>query len=280
MTATRLARLGCLLVVIATTHAQTAQRTPSIQEFYQTLLDHYEPSSPYNLPAVIKVTNQIAGARPEEINKALPAILAALAHQDKKLKDAASTALYMIAQRPDGATLLKSHIDAIGNELLNSPIPETRTGAMIILGSLKPVPPREVVPIFLAFLKRTDPESEAQGSGAIFQLVRIAPEDPEVVAAVREFLSRPLESKTKRETLTSLGPSVKDAQIISMVISSLDDPDVGVRANAAAALEQMGGQALQQAEPALQKLASDPNQPTEVTTAAKRALQRLHPSPK
>lgn len=278
MTAIRLARrLGCFLFVIAATHAQTAQRTPSIQEFYQTLVDHYDPSSPYNLPAVIKVTDQIAGARPEEINKALPAILAALAHQDKKLKDAASTALYMIAQRPDGAALLKSHIGAIGNELLSSPIPETRTGAMIILGSLKPVPPREVVPIFLEFLKRTDPDSEAQDSGVIFQLVRIAPDNPEVIAAVRDFLSRPLDSKTKRETLTSLGPSVKDGQIISIVIASLDDPDAGVRANAAAALEQMGKQALQQAEPALQKLANDSNQPTEVTTAAKRALQRLHP---
>lgn len=147
------------------------------------------------------------------------------------------------------------------------------------MGALKPMPPPEVVPIFLTFLKRTDPDAQAQGAGIIFELVHIAPENLEVLAAIQEFLSRPsLDSKGKIDTLNALGTSrVKDAHIISMMITSLDDSDQGVRFTAAQALAGIGQSALQQAEPALQRLANDPKQPADVRAAAKEALQRLHP---
>jgi hypothetical protein len=280
MTSIRFAKSGCFLFIAAVlayyAHAQTAQ-TPSVQEFYQTLVDHYDPSSPPPLATVERVTNQIAGARPDEINKMLPAVFAALAHQDETVKHYALTALYMIALRPDGAALLRSHIKAIGN-ILTSPIPETRAGAILVIGTLKPVPPPEVVPIFLAFLKRTDTEAQAQGSSVIFELLHIAPENPEVIAAVREFLSRPLDNKSRREALVAVGkPSVKDSQIIAMMISSTDDPDQSVKITAVQSLASMGQQALQQAEPALQRLANDSKQTADVRAAAKDALQRLHP---
>ncbi len=164
------------LVLRYQTHAQmTTHQTPSVQEFYETLVAHYDPSSVPTLGTVEKVTNQITGARPDEITKALPAIFAALTHQEKIVKHYALTALYMIALRPDSAMLLKSHVDGIGNVLLTSPIPETRAGAMVVLSTLKPSPPPEVVPIFLTFLKRTDAEAQAQGSAVIFELVHIAP---------------------------------------------------------------------------------------------------------
>lgn len=282
MTSIRFAKSGCFLFIAAVlgyyAHAQTAQRTPTVQEFYQTLVDHYDPSSPPPLATVERVTNQIAGARPDEITKMLPAVFAALAHHDETVKHYALTALYMIALRPDGAALLRNHINAIGN-ILTSPIPETRAGAIFVLGAFKPVPPPEVVPILVTFLKRTDADVQAQGSSAIFELVQIAPENPEVIAAVRDFLSRPLDSKSKREALVAVGkPTVKDAQIVGMMIASLDDPDMGVRISAAQALSGMGQQALQQAEPVLQRLANDPNQPADVRTAARDVLRKLHPT--
>jgi hypothetical protein len=281
MTSIRFAKSGCFLFIATVlgyyAHAQPAQQTPTVQEFYQTLVDHYDPSSPPPLATVERVTNQIAGARPDEVTKMLPAVFAALAHQGETVKHYALTALYMIALRPDGAALLRSHINAIGN-ILTSPIPETRAGAILVLGTLKPVPPAEVVHVFLTFLKRTDADVQAQGPGVIFELVHIAPENPEVIAAVRDFLSRPLDNKSRREALVALGkPTVKDAQIIAMMIASLDDPDMGVRITAAQALSGMGQQALQQAEPALQRLANDPIQPADVRAAAKDALLKLHP---
>jgi HEAT repeat protein len=132
------------------------------------------------------------------------------------------------------------------------------------------------VPIFLNFLKRTDPDAQAQGAGVIFELVHIAPENPHVLAAIQEFLSRPtLEDKI--DTFNALGTSrVKDARIISMMITSLDDSDEWVRFTAAQALGMMGESA-QQEEPALQRLANDQKQPANVRDAAKQALVRLHP---
>ncbi len=99
-----------------------------------------------------------------------------------------------------------------------------------------------------------------------------------MAAAVREFLSRSLDSESRIDVLNALGnPRVKDARIITMMITSLDDSDQGVRFTAAQALAGMGQSALQQAEPALQRLANDPKQPANVRDAAKQALLRLHP---
>jgi len=278
MTAIRFARVAFFFFIIAAAigHYLRAQ-TPSIQEFYQTLVaeGHGAPS----LEALMRVTKQISGARPEEITKALPAIFAALAHQDEGVKHNACSALFEIARRPDGAALLRNHINELGQLLLTSPNPDTRAGAIIILGSIKPMPPPEVVPIFLTFLKRTDTEVQAQGSGIIFELVHIAPENPEVIVAVQDFLSRPLDSKSRRDALAALGnPRVKDAQIIAIMIASVDDPDQGIRITAIQALAGVGLQALQRAEPALQRLANDRNQPADVRAAARDALQRLHPN--
>jgi HEAT repeat protein len=224
--------------------------------------------------------DQIPRIAPNEISNAMPDILAALAHQDDNVKSDALLALFAVAQRADSAALLRSHVDVIGHDLLNATTtkPETRAGEMAILGMLKPSPPPEVVPIFLTFLNRRDAEAQAQGSAVIFELVHIAPENPEVVAAVRDFLSQTLDSKSRIDVLNALGNSrVKDAQIIAMMIRALDDPDQGVRFTAAQALAGVGRSALQQAEPTLQRLADDPKQPADVRAAAKEALQRLHP---
>ncbi|PYS58900.1 MAG: hypothetical protein DMF76_18010 [Acidobacteria bacterium] len=277
MFARRFVKFGCslsIIAVVALTYRVHAQ-TSSLQEFYQSLVQN--PSSPPAYENLRKVTGQIETLRPEEIIKALPAIFAALTHKDNTVSGYADSALFSIALRPDSAELLRGHVDAVGYEL-TSPAPERRAAALVILGTLKPVPPPEVVPIFLAFLKRTDADAQAQGSGAIFELVHIAPENPEVIAALRDFLSRPLDNKSRREALVAVGKAtVKDAQIVAMMIASLDDPDMGVRISAAQALSGMGQQALQQASPVLQRLANDPNQPADVRTAVRDALQKLHP---
>ncbi|PYU66968.1 MAG: hypothetical protein DMG52_35100 [Acidobacteria bacterium] len=277
MFARRFVKFGCslsIIAVVALTYRVHAQ-TSSLQEFYQSLVQN--PSSPPAYENLRKVTGQIEKLRPEEIIKALPAIFAALTHKDNTVSGYADSALFSIALRPDSAELLRGHVDAVGYEL-TSPAPERRAAALVILGTLKPVPPPEVVPIFLAFLKRTDADAQAQGSGAIFELVHIAPENPEVIAALRDFLSRPLDNKSRREALVAVGKAtVKDAQIVAMMIASLDDPDMGVRISAAQALSGMGQQALQQASPVLQRLANDPNQPADVRTAVRDAVQKLHP---
>ena len=273
----RFAKTSLLLFIVAfgTTDCGVGQ-TPSIQGYFQVLVDHYDPASLPKFEDVVKVTDRIAGASPQEITGALPAIFEAMAHHDDTVKAYAATALFAIAQRSDSAALLRSRVGVIGHDLLTAPRPETRAGEIIILGTLKPAPPPEVVPIFLTFLKRTDTEAQAQASGVVFELVQIAPEKPEVLAAILEFLSLPLDSATKIGRLNTLAnPNVKDSRVITMIIASLDDPDQGVRLAAAQAIGAIGRPAVEQAQSALQRLVEDSKQPADVRTAASNALARL-----
>ena len=267
------AGLGVLLYVRGHASANS-QAPPSLEVFFQTVLRN--PSTLPKLEDLHTLTESVASTRPEDVTRALPAVFAALNYQDETVKAYACAALFAIAGRPDGAELLKSHIDAIGHDLLTSPFANIQAGEVVILGRVKPTPPESVTSLS-TFVKQPDRDANAQ-SGAIFELVRIAPENPEVAAAIQEFLSRPMGSNTKIGILNALGnPGIKDVQLIAAVTASLDDPDENIRSTAIQALMRIGKQALQQAEPALQRLANDPNQPADVRAAAKDALQRLHP---
>jgi HEAT repeat protein len=129
----------------------------------------------------------------------------------------------------------------------------------------------------LTFLKRTDRDPRAQGS-AVFALIRIAPDKPEVVAAIEEFLSRPLDSSSRIGALNALGiPSVKDVHLIAIVIASLDDSDYGVRYTAVQVLRRIGQHAVLQGQSRLQELAGDPAQPADIRAAAREALRTIRP---
>jgi hypothetical protein len=74
-------------------------------------------------------------------------------------------------------------------------------------------------------------------------------------------------------------PSLERArnETIKAQIAYLDYRDPDLQKTAIQTLVQMDQNALEQAEPVLQRLANDPNQPANVVADAKAALQRLHP---
>ncbi len=282
MTGGRLASVRWFLLIIAAIQvcylqaqsAPNAQPAPSVREFFQALVEHYSPSSLPKYEDVLRVVDQIAGAHPEDISNALPAIFTALAHPDDNVKIDAAFALTAIGRRPDSAKLLRNYIGAI-SDLFNLSDPRLQATPTLIFPGLRPAPPPEVLPLLVTFLKRTDRDPKTQAA-AIFALVRIAPEKPEVAAAIQEFLSRPLDSSSRIDVLNALGnPRMRDVGIIRMVINSIDDPDQGVRFTAIQALTRMGQHALLQAEPALRQVAEDPKQPAEVKAAATEALQKI-----
>jgi len=278
MTSARLVGPACLLFIAITAIWIYCTRThiSPLQRFYIDLVHHYDPSKLPKLEDVSKVLNQVPDARPGEITNALPAIMAAFAHRDDTVKAYACTALFAIGRRPDSAKLLNQYTDVLIQDVSDTSNPNIRAGEIVILGGLRPVPPPQVVPSFLAFLKRTDIGVQAQGSGVIFELVQIAPDDPEVITAIREFLSRPLDSTTRIGALNAVGnPKVKDAGLVAMVVASLDDADQGVRFTGIEVLGRMGRNALLRGEPELQRLANDPKQPTNVSNAAKEALKGI-----
>src|SRR5205814_3399402 len=103
------------------------------------------------------------------------------------------------------------------------------------------------------------------------------PQNSELVATIREFLSRPIDSNVRMGVLNALGnPGTTDAQLIALITESLDSSDPKIRLAAIQALIRIGNDALRQAEPPLSRLATDPTQPADVQENAKQAIQQLH----
>lgn len=243
---------------------------PSLQAFFDALVSN--PSSPPPFQQLHQLTLEIANAPSEEIKSGLPSVLTALGLQTESTKAYACAALFAIARRPDGASLLERHVPAIGRDLLSTKEPNIRAGEITILGSLKP-PPREVVPILTDFLRNQGSDAPTQGAAAIFQLIQLAPENPKVVAAIQEFFSRPMDKSARIAALNALGnPRIKDSQLFLTVISFLDGSDQDVRATAIQAVTRMSREALELAEPTLLRLAKDPTQPEQITNDAKHAI--------
>ncbi len=246
--------LSCPSAQLPTTGA------PTLQQFFQGLVQQHDPARLPKHEELLRATDQIPGSPAADISNALPAIFAALTHRDETVEKYAASALWDIAQRPDGAVLLKPHVDAVGG-LFNSPNDRLQAAGAAILGSLRPAPPPEVVPLLVSFLQRTDRAVPAQAA-ALFYLVRLAPDTPAVVAVIREFLQRPMAREDRIAALNALGdPRIKDVQIIEAVIAGLQDPDPGIRFTAVQVIQRMSKEALLRAEPALRKLAESTEPP-------------------
>jgi len=266
-----------IIAVVSPGHllAQTNPKAiPSLQEFYQRLVEHYNPSSLPSEEERMRVMHQAQAAPAEEISRALPWISTALAHQDDQVKLVACAALLAISLRPDSAALLRAHIKPIG-DLLVSPNERLQGIGVEILGYLKPLPPPEAAAPMLAFLKRTDANTTAQAGVAGF-LMKYAPDNPENVGAVLNFLDRPLDTQARIQALQALGTQpVTDPNIIDRVVAALDDRNSRTRFAAAEVLPRMGRRALLQAQPELERLAEDPDQPDDVKEIARKALEGL-----
>ena len=243
-----------------------------LQEFFAKVLS--SPSSPPPSQDLHKLTLELAHAPSQEIARGLSSVFAALGLQDENSKAYACAALFAIARREDGADLLRLHVSAIGSDLLSTNLSNIRAGEIEILGAIRPSPPPEAVSILLEFVRRDSPEAQSLGAGVIFQLIQIAPDDPRVIQAIQEFLSRAtLDRGTKIAALNAVGNlRVKNHQIEVTVTSFLSDSDQDVRTAAIRVVTRMGRRALELAEPALLRLANDPAQPEQVRKEANRAL--------
>jgi Lipoprotein amino terminal region len=280
--ANRIIVLGRLLLIVTLLQAYDLgtygtprpQATSTLQEFFQRLVDHYSPGSLPKFDELMRVEEQIAGLHSEEVTKALPVVFTALGRQDVEVKIYASSAIFAVSLRPDSALLLRKYVTAI-SDLLNESDPRLQAISTLIFLNMKPKPLAESLPSLVNFLRRTDRDQDAQGS-AVFALVRIAPENPEVLSAIQQFLARDLDYKSRIGVLNALGsPGFKDVRIVSVVIAEMDDSDQGMRITAIQSITRMGKDAVRQARPTLQRLSEDPKQTAEVRAAAAGALLQI-----
>lgn len=190
------------------------------------------------------------------------------------MKFLASAALFAVAGRPDGGTLLNGHIDAIGHDLLTVQDERLQNGEIMILGRIRPTPP-QVVPLLLKFLKQADRGDNAK-AGAVVELIRIAPDNDEAATEILQFLSQPLAGEARIGVLNALGnPKVHNPRLVSAVISYINSPDEDIRSTAVQATGRIGKTTVEQAEPLLRKLGADPSQPPEIRQQAKQTLTML-----
>ncbi len=174
---------------------------PTPEQFFQRLIER-----PFPLPSheeLLRVQYQLAGAPAEDVAGTLPAIMQALSHPSNDVRIYAAAALFAVSRRADSANLLRSYIRPISDPFDSDDARLQSTPALIFI-NLRPQPPPEVVEPLLMYVKRTDPDASAQ-AGALGTLADLSPENPEVVEAIRAFLLRPLDSKTRINALNALG---------------------------------------------------------------------------
>ncbi len=275
------------MIIVALAIAMTcveAQQTsaaaqPSLQRYFADLVQNYNPESTPTFDDLLKVQDRIGSMQPAEISAAMPSILTALTHPDDTIKSYALAALFALGLRPDSAALLKDYIKPIADFMNNSTNGRLEGASTQILGMLKPQPPPEVEQVLLAFLRSTDRDLRAQSS-AIFFLVRIAPDDIEVIDATKEFLSRPLTREAREGALNAISSAyIRNTRLIAVFIDALTDPDSDVRLTAVQGLQRIGRDAVQQAEPALRELMTRPEEPPEVKAAADEAVKSTTQAP-
>jgi len=246
----------------------------SAQAFYQNLVQQYRPSALPSQSQLLAADKQIRTASPAEVSAALPWIAVALRHKDVRVQKYAAMGLLAVSLRPDSAKLLQNYT-AVIDSLLDSPDEVLQGIPMFVYVEMNAPLPPEARSALLAFLKSTDraPQVQVRAMGA---LLRLAPQDSDVIDAAAQFLSRPLDWQTREGALNAVrNTQVDDLQITDAVIASLKDPHPGVKLGAMGALDRIGVDALIRAQPILQRLARDPNESPQVRSAASKALDKL-----
>ena len=144
-------------VLIISLHVKVAAQSNSSQvsavanlvAFFQGRLTSEAPPPSYE--ELLKVVDPIAGDDSKEIRAALPFIFDALNSNKNNLAVEAGFALYLIAQRPDGAELLRTRVSTIA-ALLERPDERLTGGAVLTLRFLTSSIPEVTVPLFLRYL--------------------------------------------------------------------------------------------------------------------------------
>lgn len=212
-----------------------------------------------------------------EISKALPAILAVLDSDRINAQKIAMAALIAIGLRTDSAELLRPYVPSIA-QALNSSDSALQSGAVLVIGTQKPAPPNVSLAVLRDFVHAHGRDPNAQVS-ALSILLLFKPDDPDVVQATVEYLSKNLDHEVYAAALYAVrGSRARDPKIQVCVVSALENAKSDVALAAIGAMERMGDAAIRNAEPALRRLESDTSKSLRVRQAAANLLRRTNPS--
>lgn len=206
-----------------------------------------------------------------DIEQLMPSLLQIIRSSDHQLRSDGLLALFTIGQRQNGADLLREHVREIG-ELLSVDDPTIPSATATFISSIRPSPPVEVVEPLSTFLEKDNANTQTQ-IGAIYTLVRVAPDDPRVLTGVKKFFGKNLSKTDKESALNALGSkTVAGSSLSSFVYEALKDEDPQVRYTAVQVVSRMGPTAITAARPLLERIVSSPKEADDVKNAARQIL--------
>ncbi|HZQ92320.1 MAG TPA: hypothetical protein VFA60_11045 [Terriglobales bacterium] len=270
----------------------TSSPRPLAEEFQQMLRQRSCADDSYNDHDVKQISDSILKSQAAEVQVTMPEFSSAVKDSRLDARICAAVALFAVSARPDSATLLRDHLPDVAREL-NSPDQRIRSLALMTLGGLQPAPPPEVVPIWLAYLKRTDVDEYVQ-AGAVGAVIRVAAGDKSVITAVQGFWRRQLTEQSRVRVLNGLAnirsrEVPADSRLVEIMIEGLQSEDRAVRFTAVQGIARMGKEPVRLAEPILRKLAeeAEPTQgddvsrrtEAEIRDFARQALKLLESAP-
>ena len=253
------------------------QTLPSLKESFQELVQGPASSAKPTQGELSAIGKRVTAASPDDIQAALPWMIAAVGTGDEGKRIYAAFGLVAVGVRTDSPALLKDHIgDLVG--LLSSSDLFTQGFAVTVLGSVQERQAASVPGLLqslVAYIKRTDRYTQAQVSAVAFLLQKWQ-DDQAVQETVESFLSRDIDADSHIRILLALGlgdSRRKPARFIDLIIAALGDSSIDVRTTAIDVLSRIGTQAIVRAEPSLRKLIQQADQPEVIKSAARKALR-------
>ena len=166
--------------------------------------------------AVLNLAEALGKAPLSDIKEVLPDIMQAVDDKNPAVRTLALDSVVAIESRSnpdhslrgDALPLLEPEIPRIAAHLTDDDI-HIRSTTASVLGGFVIKPPDAVFAPLIAYLKREDAASPV-GSSVVFDLVRLGPQRPAVVAAIIAFISRPDQTP---DTLVSSIDAIAHAQM-------------------------------------------------------------------
>jgi hypothetical protein len=246
----------------------------SLEQLFRGLLQQHASGKPPSYDDVLKVAYRAEDSQRDDAVKTLPLIMAALNSSNINLQIDASLVLWGFGKRSDAVNLLTAHLSQLV-PLFRSSDERLQMVPVFLFNELRPAPPPEVVPILLEFLAQQNRDAKAQ-AGAIGVLVHLAPEDPKVTEAARNYLTKARDADTRILVLNALrGSRTSDRRLVEAVIEALQSPDSGVRFTTLQVIPTLGSSTILQAEPALRQLIENPKESDENKALAEQDLQQI-----
>jgi len=261
------------LAMLCVLTCSSAQLPTPVGDFLAALLRDYGKGPLPKYDYWIAELSQMADSPPATVVGALPSVLEAVSHSDPEVKMIGEMALFVIGQRPDGATLIKPALSAIAGLLEDKSDPRIPRMAGYVLATMHPRPLPEVIPLVLTFVQRSDQNLDNR---AILSelLMQWASDQPAALAAIENIAAQPLTPAIHEAFLDAIGrqPGTNE-RLNALVVAALRDPSSRVRRRAIYHVSRMGAPVLAKAASDLQRIAVDPGETSDNRTAAQKALR-------